>query len=283
MILEDDFTDIIKKARNGQRLSVADAAKKSGLEARVLTDLERGSRPPTEGEVEAIASALGLRTGPLSEIAFHRWVPAETPASVGEIKTIRGDIGGYEVKGYVLYDSESKEAVLIDTGYNAKAMLAFLEQEGLRLKAVCLTHGHTDHAGGLERLVARWPVSVYLGEADLELAPWLPSGDVLAAPQDGTKIVVGALTVECMETPGHTPGGMCYRVKTATQDICFVGDTLFAGSIGRSNPFSLYPVHLRSVRSRVLNLPQRTILFPGHGPATTVAEETQHNPFAAEA
>ena len=78
-----------------------------------------------------------------------------------------------------------------------------------------------------------------------------------------------------MTTPGHTPGGVCYK----TEAHCFVGDTLFAGSIGRANPSTLYPTHLKSVRTRVLTLPENFILFPGHGPSTTVREEKDHNPF----
>ena len=84
---------------------------------------------------------------------------------------------------------------------------------------------------------------------------------------------------ECVRTPGHTPGGICYRARTQHHEICFVGDTLFAGWVGRANPFSLYPAHLDSVRNRVLQLPKDTILFPGHGPNTTVGEELEHNPF----
>ncbi len=280
MTLEDDFTDIIKKARHGQGLSVADLAKKSGLEAGRITDLERGSRRPSSEEVDAIARGLGLRPGPLAQIALEQWVPAETPASVTEVATILGDIGGYAVKGYVLSDAKAKAAVLIDTGYNAPAMLTFLDEQGLRLNAICLTHGHADHAGGLDRLLTRWPVPVYLGEADLNLAPWLPGKELLARPEDGIRIAAGRLTIECMTTPGHTPGGICYRVTSGSHDICFVGDTLFAGSIGRANPFSLYPLHLDSVRRRVLKLSERTVLFPGHGPATSVEEEIHHNPFA---
>ena len=281
MNLEDDFTDIIKKARHGQGLSVADLARKCGLEADRITDLERGSHQPPRDDVEAIAMGLGLRPGPLIQIALGTWVPAETPASVSQVETVLGDIGGYAVKGYVLYDLEAKEAVLIDTGYNSKTMLTFLDEQGLRLNAVCLTHGHADHAGGLDRLLARWPVPVYLGQADRSLAPWLPNKELLARPEDGTTIAAGRLTVECMTTPGHTPGGICYRVTSGAHDICFVGDTLFAGSIGRANPFSLYPAHLDSVRQRVLTLSGRTILFPGHGPATSVVEELEHNPFVS--
>jgi glyoxylase-like metal-dependent hydrolase (beta-lactamase superfamily II) len=82
-----------------------------------------------------------------------------------------------------------------------------------------------------------------------------------------------------MPTPGHTPGGVCYRLDDPGHPICFVGDTLFAGSIGRSNPSRLYQTHLDSVRTRLLTLAPEYRLWPGHGPATTVEEELDHNPF----
>jgi glyoxylase-like metal-dependent hydrolase (beta-lactamase superfamily II) len=82
-------------------------------------------------------------------------------------------------------------------------------------------------------------------------------------------------------TPGHTPGGICYVTDMQNRSVCFVGDTLFAGSIGRSNPHTLYATHLDSVRRRVLKLPLDSTLFPGHGPATTVREEIDNNPFSA--
>ena len=90
------------------------------------------------------------------------------------------------------------------------------------------------------------------------------------------------LSVHCLATPGHTPGVICYRVDADLQRICFVGDTLFAGSIGRSNPSALYQTHLQSVRTHVLGLPLEYRLLPGHGPATTVREELDHNPFTAD-
>ncbi len=282
MNLEDEFTDIIKKARHGQRLSVADLAKHSGLSAGEITKLEQGIRSPSEAEVQAVAKSLGLRAGPLAQIAHNEWGPKEVPPSVAEIVTILGDIGGYEVKGYIFFDEEAREAALIDTGYNATEVLHVLDQRRLGLNVICLTHGHADHAGGLDDIVQRWPVPVYLGEDDRALAPWLPPAHLLAQPQDKHVIKVGRFTLECLTTPGHTPGGICYHVKTGPHKACFVGDTLFAGSIGRANPFTLYPSHLESVRSRVLTLPEKTLLFPGHGPATTVEEELQHNPFSTE-
>jgi len=280
MTLEDEFCDIVKKARMGQGYSIAEVAQKADLSNKELEALEKGSRPPSAKEVEAIGCALQLKTKPLTEITIEGWVPESSPNWVdGLVVTVVGDIGGYAVKGYVLFDSHSQEAVLIDTAYNAGAMLAVLKEHGLQLRGVCLTHGHADHAGGLDRILAEWPVPVYLGEGDFPLLPWKPSRETLSVPSQGQTIPVGNLTVECVATPGHTPGGYCYKVHHAGQDLCFVGDTLFAGSIGRSNPFSLYPRHLDSVRQSVLQLPNGTVLLPGHGPATTVKEEVVHNPF----
>lgn len=281
MPLEDDFCDIVKKARTGQGLSVAEVARTTNLPAGDITILERGGRSPTQAEVQTIATALGLRAVPLTHIALGGWVPAPTPMSVTGVETVFGDIGGYEVKGYVLHDSD--EAVLIDTGYNAAVMLETLSKMGLRLTGVCLTHGHADHAGGLDEILQHWHVPVYLGEADASLLSWQPPRKLFVSPEDGRTITVGRLTVRCLTTPGHTPGGICYRVEHSGHPICFVGDTLFAGSIGRANPSSLYQVHLESVRRRVLKLPEQTVLFPGHGPATTVSEEWAQNPFAGEA
>ena len=280
MSLEDDFCDIVKKARLGRDLSVQSVAKVAGLPVEALTSLERGTRSPTPEEAESLAKALSLRPQPLVEIGLGRWSPAKTWSLEG-IEVVLGDIGGYEVKGYVLHDSG--EAVLIDTGYNPSAMLDVLRQLALNLTAICLTHGHADHADGVEELLAHRSVPVYLGSADERLLSWRPPASALKSPADGDGLHVGRLTVRFIVTPGHTPGGICYRVEGGGRPVCFVGDTLFAGSIGRSNPSNLYPAHLESVHHRVLTLSGETVLLPGHGPGTTVVQERAHNPFAADA
>ena len=277
MALEDEFSDIIKKARTGQRRSIADVSRASGLAESEITELERGHVPRHRDQVSAMADALGLRPDPLGQIASGAWKP-HVMTDVEGLETIRGSIGGYEVKGYVLHDDG--EAVLIDTGYNPQAMLETLVRRGLRLRAICLTHGHTDHAEGIQTILSQHPVPVYLGKGDLDLLNWTPPVDRLFAPEDGQTIQAGGLTIRFMKTPGHTPGGICYRVEAAGEGMCFVGDTLFAGSIGRSNPASLYGTHLESVRQRVLKLPGDVVLLPGHGPATTVRQELAHNPFS---
>ena len=284
MGLEDDFCDIIKKARLGQSQSLAAVAQQSEISETDLQVLEKGTRGPNQMEVQALSSTLGLRSQPLIDIAIHGWEPEPSPEWVNTqsvVMTILGDIGGYAVKGYLLCDLKTHATVMIDTGYNAKEMLSTIKKRGLNLTAICLTHGHADHAGGLDQILSEWQVPVFLGEGDFDLLPWKPSRDRVTIPKDKDTIPVGHLTLDCLATPGHTPGGFCYRMRRDQEELCFVGDTLFAGSVGRSNPFSLYSSHLQSVREVVLQLPEEAVLLPGHGPATTVREERLHNPFGS--
>jgi hydroxyacylglutathione hydrolase len=279
MPLEDDLSDILKKARTGQGLSVSDIAHSTGLSGEDIAMLERGGQPRDRADVQMLAKALGLRSAPLEHVGIDRWEPVAQPMPMW-IETVYGSVSGYGVQGYILHDEG--EALLIDTAYNAPAMIAWLESHRVRLTGICLTHGHVDHAEGIQQLLARWRVPVYLGPDDVGLLHWRPPDDHLDAPIDGRSIQVGGLAVHCLATPGHTPGGICYCVDAGSQSVCFVGDTLFAGSIGRSNPHTLYRTHLDSVRQRVLKLPHECLLLPGHGPATTVREELDHNPFASD-
>ncbi len=278
MPLEDDLCDIIKKARAGLGLSIRNVALDSGLNESEISRLERGELPRDRNQVRGLAEALGLRPEPLEQIAIDKWEPIDRGIPPW-VETIHGSVGGYGVQGYLLHDNG--EALVIDTGYNAKAMITALTDRRLRLVGICLTHGHSDHAKGIDRLLAHREAPVYLGTADRGLLEWQPPAGFLTSPVDGLTITVGRKTVRCLTTPGHTPGGICYRVEDSEQSLCFVGDTLFAGSIGRSNPAALYETHLDSVRRRLLTLPGEVRLLPGHGPATTVAEERDHNPFAS--
>ena len=278
MPLEDEFCDILKKARTGQGFSVGDVSQMTGLPSADISALERGEPVRDRPVVQALAEALGLRAEPLAQIALDKWEPtAQTQPEW--IHTVHGSIGGYGVQGYIVHDHG--EAVVIDTAYNATAMIEALDKHQLRLVGICLTHGHADHAEGIDRLLAHREVPIYMGSEDIELLAWRPLSELLAAPTDGHGIRVGHRTIQCLATPGHTPGGICYRVDDPSQPLCFVGDTLFAGSIGRSNPSNLYVTHLKSVNHRVLAFGPDYRLLPGHGPATTVAEERDHNPFAA--
>ncbi len=282
MSLEDDFCDILKKARYGQEQSLTALAELTHITPSDLESLEKGHRLPTKTEIHHICQALHLRLHSLVALTLDGWVPQPQPdwtTTGGLVETIRGTIGGYEVKGYLLTDPDTKYTLMIDTGYNAPQMLSTIKARQLTLIGVALTHGHADHAGGLDQILAEWPVTVYLGNGDFDLLPWKPDLASLKIPADRQMIALGEMTVECLATPGHTPGGFCYLTTHKGHSLCFVGDTLFAGSVGRSNPYSLYPQHLHSVRQTLLHLSKETVLFPGHGPSTTVAEESAHNPF----
>lgn len=278
MPLEDEFSDILKKSRIGQGLSVADVSGRTGISTDDIAAWERGEPVRDRAAVRALAECLGLRAEPLAQIALDRWEPAAQHQPEW-IRTVQGSIGGYGVQGYIV--SDEGEAVVIDTAYNATAMIEALRTYKLRLVGICLTHGHADHAEGIDRLLNHRTVPVYLGAEDVELLAWRPAAELRVAPADGQRIRIGGRTIHCLATPGHTPGGICYRVDDPSQPVCFVGDTLFAGSIGRSNPSGLYGIHLNSVSQRVLALGPNYRLLPGHGPTTTVAEERIHNPFAA--
>ena len=277
MPLEDDLCDILKKSRMGQGLSVGDVARMTGLPGGDITALERGDQPKDRAEVRALAKALGLRVEPLEQIAINKWEPV-AQCMPPWVEMVQGSVSGYGVQGYIVDDEG--DALLVDTAYNAPLMLEQLRRRGLRLLGICLTHGHADHADGIEQILDRYEVPVYLGPEDVELLSWRPRRELLVAPDNDLMIRFGRRTLRCMTTPGHTPGGICYCADDVQVPVCFVGDTLFAGSIGRSNPKALYPSHLSSVTHRVLTLSPDYRLFPGHGPATTVEEELEHNPFA---
>ena len=276
MPLEDDCCDILKKARTGLGLSAGEVSQRAGLPDRVVAALEWGDQARDRAELLALARVLGLRGEPLAQIAIDKWEPL-AQRQPAWIETVHGSIGGYGVQGYIVHDEG--EALLIDTAYNAAAMIEALDKRKLRLVGICLTHGHADHAEGIDHILRYREVPVYLGPEDIDLLNWRPRTDLLTVPVDGCVIKVGRRTVHCLTTPGHTPGGICYRIDDPMQPVCFVGDTLFAGSIGRSNPSDLYSTHLDSVRRRLLALPPNYRLLPGHGPATTVAEELDHNSF----
>lgn len=278
MPLEDDFCDILKKSRMGQGLSVGDVARMTGLPGGDITALERGDQPNDRAEVRALAKALGLRVEPLEQIAINKWEPV-AQCMPPWVEMVQGSVSGYGVQGYIVHDGG--DALLVDTAYNAPLMLEQLRRRGLRLLGICLTHGHADHADGIEQILDRYEVPVYLGPEDVDLLSWRPRRELLVAPDNDLMIRFGRRTLRCMTTPGHTSGGICYCADDAQWPVCFVGDTLFAGSIGRSNPKELYPSHLNSVTHRVLKLSPDYRLLPGHGPATTVEEELEHNPFAA--
>lgn len=196
---------------------------------------------------------------------------------------------------YVLYDSGGKCAI-IDPGCYSESeknrIVKFVTENSLEPLMIINTHGHFDHVMGNAFVSSRWNIPTYLNRADLpQLRRASPYGsyfgynfdppveDVIDM-QDGDSVNVGGITLEVRTSPGHTAGGIIlYDPKGG---YAFTGDTIFKGSIGRTDlPGGDYDLLADSIRKKVLTLPKETILYPGHGPSTTIAYEMMTNPFIA--
>ncbi len=198
----------------------------------------------------------------------------------------------------ILGDETSGEAIVVDPGEEISRIVAVLEQHHLTVKQIVITHAHIDHIAGAQRLKSLTGAPILYNQLDLPLvrimdtqAGWLgiATPDVPApdhSPADGSLVTVGAspernrsgLSAAILYTPGHTQGSLCLHLPE--QGLLIAGDTLFAGSVGRTDlPGGDIRQLLRSIHDRLLPLPDTTRVLPGHGPATTIGAERQSNPF----
>ncbi len=186
---------------------------------------------------------------------------------------------------YIAYCPETREAVVIDPGAQGAAISTNIKSLDLKLKYILNTHGHVDHIGANGRLKEDYRVPIMLSEKDLDLYrnPGFGLRLVLRKQPDpdrfiseGDEISFGNVSLRVIATPGHTPGGVCFL----NNDALFCGDTLFAGSIGRTDlAGGSYNTLMESIRHKLLALPESTIVYTGHGPQTTIGDEIRSNPF----
>lgn len=199
-------------------------------------------------------------------------------------------VGALQCNCSILGDESSREAIVVDPGDDIPRILALLQRHQLTLKQILITHAHIDHIAGAARLKAITGAPILYNTNDIPLvemmdmqAAWLgmPAPEVNppdASVQDGSVIAITGLTGQVLHTPGHTQGSVCLHLPA--QNMLLAGDTLFAGSVGRTDlPGGDGRALIRSIHSKLLTLPEETIVIPGHGPATTIAEEKENNPF----
>ena len=186
-------------------------------------------------------------------------------------------LGAYQTNCYILHQEDSSSCVVIDPGYTPEVILDFLAGKGLKLEAILLTHGHFDHVGAVRDLAAETGCQVCLNPDDLSMPPRMTAGPLYYTDtySDGDTLSPAGIPFQVLSTPGHTPGSVCL----IAENYLFSGDTLFAGSRGRTDlPGGSTRAILESLR-RLAALPQDYSVHPGHGESTTLAWEKQYNPY----
>lgn len=195
------------------------------------------------------------------------------------IKTIPA--GEIEANCYIVMDETTKEAVVLDPGGEGERLEAIINKMGAKVKYILLTHGHFDHVGAVEYLADKFNVPFYINELEEEYAKKdnYVFGKLRKANgylKDGDIISFGGHNIKVIETPGHSKGG----VSLLVEDKLFTGDTLFMGSIGRTDFLGGdYNEIINSIKTKLLPLGNNIEVYPGHGPASTIAHEKSRNPF----
>ena len=198
-----------------------------------------------------------------------------------EIKKIV--VGMYEANCYIIMDNNTNEAVVLDPGGDVEDIVKVIKSINAKVKYILLTHGHIDHTSGVQQLKSITNAIVCISKKDNDL---ITAGEYLFGPlikggadkllENGDIIAISNLEFTCIDTPGHTPGGMSFFIE----NCAFTGDTLFAGSIGRTDfAGGDFDTIITSIKAKLLCLDGDTIVYPGHGPYSTINNEKLNNPF----
>ncbi len=272
MNLEDHLGDIIRKARTMDNISTSAAAGAAGLSETELSELEETGKTYAKINFSRLALLIGLNPQKLEAIA-NGWLPSQKDLSLWrEIRVFTTSGEGLTVNSYLVWDEVTRDAAVFDTGLDAKPILETIATEQLQLRHVFITHSHWDHVEALPRIREGWPkVRLHSGSKNAPVDQRNKTAEI---------VHLGGLRVTHRETPGHAEDGVTYMVGNWQEDaplIAFVGDAIFAGSMGNGN--GAWDLARQKVREQILSLPADTLLCPGHGPITTVSEEKEHNPF----
>ena len=196
-------------------------------------------------------------------------------------------VGAFQENCYLLADSAAGVSVLVDPGAEPDRLIAAVKRSGTALEAVWLTHAHLDHIGAIAGLKRQWDVPVHLHPFDEPLYAMATRQALLYGVEfeqppptdhplgDGDVLSIGAYRFSVMHAPGHAPGHVVFH----GHGLAFVGDCLFAGSIGRTDLPLSNPKDLAASLERIASLPEDTTVYPGHGPATSIGTEARTNPF----
>lgn len=198
-------------------------------------------------------------------------------------------VSNMDTNGYVAFDENNLEGIVIDPGDEAKKFIDFIKKENIKLKYIILTHAHFDHIGGVDEIKKEFGAEIAMCEGeeivsekpDINLSKMFHKPLNIKADKlfcDGDTFSFGDITAKVIKTPGHTPGGCCYYFEN--EKVLFSGDTLFYGSIGRTDfPYGDFSALISGVREKIMRLPDETIVYCGHGPKTEIGFERNNNPY----
>jgi len=206
------------------------------------------------------------------------------------MKTKTLELGPFAVNCYLFWDENSSDGVIIDPGADPDRIFDEVTSAGFTPLAILLTHGHGDHIAAVIDVKGKYDIPLYIGEGEKDLLA-NPSANVSAlfgqpitspppdfVVKDEEIINVGTICLKVLFTPGHSPGGVCYLDES--EGLLFCGDTLFYGSIGRTDlPGCSHKQLIESIEEKIMKLPDNIVCYPGHGPQTTVGAERTNNPF----
>jgi glyoxylase-like metal-dependent hydrolase (beta-lactamase superfamily II) len=269
--IEDNFEDVLNKAMAGLRLRKRDLCEQTNLPRERIVSLLAGHA--NREDLLAVAGVLELHGPSLVRLAEGTHRPPPLSVSGLLMYTTPFPVPGYEemtVNSFLVVDFEHKLAVAFDSGANVDRMLADIREAELHLEMVLVTHAHGDHVVAMETLTkATGNPPVWLNERE--------SLEGANSFREGKHFTAGSLSIESRLTHGHSPGGTTFVISGLERPVAIVGDSLFCYSQGGAP--GAYRQALDNNRRQILSLPDNTVVCPGHGPMTTVAEEKAHNPF----
>ena len=270
--LEDDFSDVFRKAKRGTGVGDATIAAQTGLKVAELQAWTSGDGVPDDAAARAIARCLDLDPGKFADLAARRWHPHV--AMPNDVRHHPHD--PHPSNGYLFHLDDGKTAALIDPAGLPANLMRAIGEGPYALRYILITHKHADHCDATADVARAFPdAQIVMHKADAFAIGALARK---ALPvKDGESVPFGdAAEIRMLHTPGHTDGSSCFMFRSTL----FTGDTLFAGSVGGAfGDVSTYADILDSVRNKIFKLDDETVLMPGHGPPSTIAEEKAHNPF----
>ena len=186
-------------------------------------------------------------------------------------------LGDYQTNTYLAWEETSDTCVVIDPGYEAETILRAAEEAGKKITAILLTHGHFDHVGAVRSIAHRTGCRIYIHRAEQDQPEQMTGGMLFFSHTygEGDVLKLAGLEIRVLHTPGHTPGSVCLQVE----DTIFAGDTLFAGSIGRTDFPGGSMAQMRQSLARLMEMPENYRVLPGHGAETTLFAEKEQNPY----